>query len=70
MPRNQGDQAASPGRWRGRCGGGAASARELSIAYLHQKGHQAIGYDEFAGYNARADALATQGAMTDGSGRS
>lgn len=37
------------------------SERELSVAYHHQRGHQAISYNEFARYNARADALAGQG---------
>ena len=39
----------------------AATARELSIAYHHQLGHQPISFNEFARYNARADALATEG---------
>jgi len=34
--------------------------RELSIAFHHQRGHQAVSYIEFARYNAQADALATQ----------
>lgn len=36
--------------------------RRLSIAYRHQRGHQAswAGRDDFAHYNARADALATE----------
>src|SRR6266446_7108943 len=37
----------------------AVSARELSIAYYHQLAHQPISFNEFARYNARADALAT-----------
>ncbi len=37
------------------------SARKLSIAFHHQRGHQAVSHNEFARYNARADALATQG---------
>ena len=35
--------------------------RGLNIAFHHQRGHQAISYNEYARYNARADALATQG---------
>jgi hypothetical protein len=34
--------------------------RRLSVAYRHQRGHQAAwaGRDDFAHYNAKADALA------------
>jgi hypothetical protein len=35
--------------------------RGLNIAFHHQRGHQAISYNEYGRYNARADALATQG---------
>jgi ribonuclease HI len=40
------------------------SARKLVVAFQHQKGHQSsfVSQNEFAGYNARADALATEGA--------
>lgn len=38
-----------------------ASERKLNIAFHHQRGHQAVSYNEFARYNARADALATEG---------
>jgi len=43
----------------------AVSARKLSITFHHQKGHQSsvVSQNELAGYNARADALARQGAM-------
>jgi hypothetical protein len=34
------------------------AARALNIAFHHQRGHQAISHNEFARYNARADALA------------
>jgi hypothetical protein len=34
--------------------------RGLRISFHHQRGHQAVSYNEFARYNARADALATQ----------
>lgn len=36
--------------------------RRLTVAYRHQRGHQAswAGRDDFAHYNARADALATE----------
>ena len=36
--------------------------RRLSVAYRHQRGHQAAwaGRDDFAHYNAKADALATE----------
>lgn len=59
------------GRWRmkdelvrdiiGECQRGA-TARELKIMYHHQPGHQPVSFNEYAPYNARADALATQGA--------
>jgi hypothetical protein len=43
----------------------AVSARKLRVTFHHQKGHQSsfVSQNEFAAYNARADALATQGAM-------
>ncbi len=34
--------------------------RGLRISFHHQRGHQAVSYVEFAPYNVRADALATQ----------
>ena len=37
------------------------TARKLSIAFHPQRGHQAVSYNKLAWYNARADALATQG---------
>jgi hypothetical protein len=36
--------------------------RGLSITFHHQHGHQAVSFNEWARYNARADALATRGA--------
>ena len=39
-----------------------AMERGLSIAFYHQRGHRAVSYNEYARYNARADALATRGA--------
>jgi hypothetical protein len=35
--------------------------RGLRITFQHQRGHQAVSFNEWARYNARADALATQG---------
>lgn len=45
----------------------ATSNRKLKVAFTHQKGHQSsfVSQNEFAAYNSRADALATQGAMTE-----
>ncbi len=42
------------------------SARKLSITFQHQRGQQSsfVSHNEFAAYNARADALATQGAIS------
>jgi len=37
------------------------STRNLNVTFHHQRGHQAVSYNEFARYNARADALATEG---------
>ena len=41
---------------------GLIEQRRLRVAYRHQRGHQAAwaGHDDFAHYNARADALATE----------
>lgn len=41
-----------------------AAARRLRLAFRHQRGHQAswAGRDDFAHFNARADALATEAA--------
>ncbi len=41
-----------------------ASARRLTLSFRHQRGHQAAwaGRDDFAQFNARADALATEAA--------
>lgn len=35
--------------------------RGLKITFRHQPGHQAVSFNEWARYNARADALATAG---------
>ena len=42
-----------------------ASARRLTLAFRHQRGHQSswAGRDDFAHFNARADALAAEAAM-------
>src|SRR5882724_3237688 len=42
------------------------SARKLTVTFQHQKGHQSsfVSQNEFAAYNAKADTLAAQGAMT------
>jgi ribonuclease HI len=59
------------GRWKAKDPGVAAliaacraliTRRRLTVAYRHQRGHQAswAGRDDFAHYNARADALATE----------
>lgn len=44
-----------------------ASARRLTLAFRHQRGHQSswAGRDDFAHFNARADALATEAAAGD-----
>jgi ribonuclease HI len=41
--------------------------RRLSVTFRHQRGHQSTvaGRDDFATYNARADALATDAALRD-----
>jgi ribonuclease HI len=41
-----------------------ASARRLTISFRHQRGHQSswAGRDDFAHFNSRADALATEAA--------
>jgi hypothetical protein len=41
-----------------------ASARRLTLTFRHQRGHQSswAGRDDFAHFNARADALATEAA--------
>jgi hypothetical protein len=41
-----------------------ASARRLTLAFRHQRGHQSswAGRDDFAHFNAQADALATEAA--------
>lgn len=60
------------GRWKARDAVVAAltaacralvEARRLRVSYRHQRGHQAswAGRDDFAHYNAKADALATEG---------
>jgi ribonuclease HI len=43
---------------------GLASARRLTLSFRHQRGHQSswAGRDDFAHFNARADALATEAA--------
>src|SRR5207249_5059897 len=40
--------------------------RGLAVTFRHQRGHESTfaGRNDFAAYNARADALATQAAMT------
>jgi len=44
-----------------------AKARRLTLAFRHQRGHQSTwaGRDDFAHFNARADALATESATGD-----
>jgi ribonuclease H-related protein len=44
-----------------------ASSRRLTLAFRHQRGHQSswAGRDDFAHFNARADALATEAARGD-----
>jgi ribonuclease HI len=44
-----------------------ASARRLTLTFRHQRGHQSswAGRDDFAHFNARADALATEAATGD-----
>jgi Caulimovirus viroplasmin len=41
--------------------------RRLAVTFRHQRGHQSTvaGRDDFAAYNARADALATEAALRD-----
>jgi ribonuclease HI len=43
-----------------------AAERRLRLSFRHQRGHAStwVGRDDFAAYNARADALATEAAMT------
>ena len=44
-----------------------AASRRLTLAFRHQRGHQSswAGRDDFAHFNARADALATEAARGD-----
>ena len=44
-----------------------AATRRLTVAFRHQRGHQSswAGRDDFAHFNARADALATEAATGD-----
>ena len=44
-----------------------AASRRLTLAFRHQRGHQSswAGRDDFAHFNARADALATEAARSD-----
>jgi hypothetical protein len=44
-----------------------AASRRLALAFRHQRGHQSswAGRDDFAHFNARADALATEAARGD-----